>query len=446
MLIRIREAVVALAIVAALGASAQAYKKITLHVAVPPEVTLESEAVVAILDYAGFNEDAPLLGETITNHMLQHAFARQANGDSDGPQVVLNEGKRRGGAYITPPTNNYTFIERSQLESALAELSIAESGDYQEAQIVALAGMVGADFVVYGSLHTDISDIKTTKTVTRRDKDTKKSYQVTVPCTKRTVSVTATQRIMDVETGEILATRQDTQEGFHQVCRGEDNVSLMTPSAIAEIPAAALAQSFGSQFLCSTRGYEYELDKIKTKEFKELAEQAASFADDYDIPRAYHIYRELYEKDPYNPKILYNLGVMYNFSGHFEKALEMYRMAQSLRENGRYELAIRRCEAQLQLVRHLEELDLPFEPLNLESEALAEAALKVKIRGSHEDRRPILAAASQGAETLVMIPGGIEIDLISWEGEWFQVRLLDGRNGFVHQEFIDNPNAYRANR
>lgn len=433
----------------ALSATAFGYKKITVHVAVPPEVTLESEAVVAILDYAGYNDDMPLLGEIISNGIITHAFSRQAGDSDDDVDVVVVAGKKRGGVYITPATNDYIFIERSQLESALAELSIGESnrsGDFEESQIVALGGMVGADFVVYGSIHSEVQDAKTSKKVTLRNKKTKERYTVKVPCTKRTVSVSATQRIMDVETGQILATLQDSRQGFDQVCSNESNRTLATASAIAEVPAADLSNLFARQFLAHTESFEYELDKIKTKEFKKQAEQAANAADEYEIRRAYHIYSELYELDPYNPKVIYNLGVMLNFSGHFAEALKMFEMAQSLKKSGRYEQAIRRCQYQMGLVDHLEELDLGFEPLDLESEALAVASQKVKVKGSMEDRRPVLVGAEADAALLVRVPGSVELDLLGFSGDWFEVRLIDGRSGFIHRDYLKNPPSERASR
>ena len=113
----------------------------------------------------------------------------------------------------------------------------------------------------------------TTAKKTSVNKTTKKYYTVSIPCKKRTVSVSATQRIMNVETGQILAILQESRQRYDEVCKNESSKSLATASHIAEIPAAQIADLFARQFLSHTEKFEYELDKIKTKQFKKQAEE-----------------------------------------------------------------------------------------------------------------------------------------------------------------------------
>jgi hypothetical protein len=59
---------------------------------------------------------------------------------------------------------------------------------------------------------------------------------------------------------------------------------------------------------------------------------------------------------------------------------------------------------------------------------------KIQVIGSGSDRVEIKAEPNPGSPTLVKVPGEIELELAQDAGDWFKVKLLDGREGFISKK------------
>ena len=53
-----------------------------------------------------------------------------------------------------------------------------------------------------------------------------------------------------------------------------------------------------------------------------------------------------------------------------------------------------------------------------------------QIHGKSTDRWDVKAQPEVNSETLLRVPGEIELDVIDSGGDWYKVRLLDGREGY----------------
>jgi hypothetical protein len=58
-------------------------------------------------------------------------------------------------------------------------------------------------------------------------------------------------------------------------------------------------------------------------------------------------------------------------------------------------------------------------------------APKIQLNGSGSDRIAIKAASDPASQTLVKVPGEIELELVAAAGDWYKVKLLDGREGYL---------------
>ena len=54
--------------------------------------------------------------------------------------------------------------------------------------------------------------------------------------------------------------------------------------------------------------------------FKDIGDKAAEEAEDLHVDKAYTIYKAVYDKNPYNPEVTYNLGVLQEVVGNFTKS------------------------------------------------------------------------------------------------------------------------------
>ena len=56
------------------------------------------------------------------------------------------------------------------------------------------------------------------------------------------------------------------------------------------------------------------------------------------------------------------------------------------------------------------------------------------MNGSASNRFEIKAEPNLGSQTLVKVPGEIELELIEKTGDWYKVKLIDGREGFIAKQ------------
>ncbi|MCI0691121.1 SH3 domain-containing protein [candidate division KSB1 bacterium] len=59
---------------------------------------------------------------------------------------------------------------------------------------------------------------------------------------------------------------------------------------------------------------------------------------------------------------------------------------------------------------------------------------KIQVTGSGSDRFEIKAGPDLASQTLVKVPGEIELEVVQDAGDWFKVKLLDGKEGFISKK------------
>ena len=60
----------------------------------------------------------------------------------------------------------------------------------------------------------------------------------------------------------------------------------------------------------------------------------------------------------------------------------------------------------------------------------------VEIRGGAEDRIPIRAQPDDTSEVLASVPGGVTFQVVRAEGDWFRIKLLGGKEGYVQKDKV----------
>ena len=80
-------------------------------------------------------------------------------------------------------------------------------------------------------------------------------------------------------------------------------------------------------------------------------------------------------------------------------------------------------------------IELEGYEFNTSKEDMAMAAMaRLQVKGSSSDRIDIKAAPDPASETLVKVPGEIELQLVGKARGWYKVKLLDGREGYIQQD------------
>ncbi|MBC8182961.1 SH3 domain-containing protein, partial [candidate division KSB1 bacterium] len=183
----------------------------------------------------------------------------------------------------------------------------------------------------------------------------------------------------------------------------------------------------------------FELEKITTKKFKSNADKAAKLAEDLKIDEAYFIYNKIYEQDSYNPKMIYNLGILNECVGNFQEAYEFYEMAQQLKNEKEYKKAVERTEKSAQFSGALAQMGVMIQKhdFTLPAEDKIEIiAKKVEIKGKREQRFAVFSTPDQASEVVAKVPGGVRFTVLKKEGNWYLIKLLGGKQGYVHKDKV----------
>lgn len=413
-------------------APVHAYKKIKLYMPEAPELQLGDASTIAVLDFKPANMLSEEAGKFIADKMIEY-FLMEDRGIREIKGGLFSSDTKGTSMIEGLSTKCFKVVERSRLEAVLNEQEMTDIGLVDDAEAARIGQLLGVDVMLYG----EVSDFrKDTKKFETRTVNKKK---VKVKCVLREVSVTASIRFVDSRTGEIIGTKRITKTQRDKKCDG-DRSRLKDKAEMAALCANQIAWEFTNLINPWYARSVFELEKIKTDEFEDRAHEAAEAAEDLELGRAFAIYKDLYDSDPYNPKFLYNLGVLYEITGDFENAQEMYNNALMLKDEGKYKDAVERNSNRLYLISFYSNLGMEIVPFDFEKAAhnSSLAAVKLEVKGGSDDRIAVYAQANSSSNVQAKVPGGIQLEMIDQQGEWYHVKLLGNKEGFIHKDKVKN--------
>lgn len=406
------------------------YKKIKVFVIDPPEQILPGVKQIAVLDFEGEGN----YGRNFSDYLIG-AFLEENRGIYDLQSGFLGMGEKKEGKTLQEGTftNVFGIIERSRLLQVLDEQQLGAGGLLNQSQAAQLGQILGVQALVLGNVSYTYkdNDFQEERTYTKD----KKQYTTYVNCRKRGVTATVRARIIGAESGQILGSKEATRALEKKEC--ESNIANLPPVAqMVDDCLKQLSSEIANYLAPHYSLSEYELEKIELKQFKDLGETAAKKAESLEIDGAYVLYKSIYDQDPYNPELLYNMGILNEVVGNYGQAKEFYEMALQLKEEKNYKKAFTRVEKNLMFSEALRELGIVIAEHSFEiSETIQAAAMaqKIEIKGGSADRIPVFAEPREGSEVVGQVPGGISFNVLNQEGQYYRIKLLGGKEGYVHQ-------------
>ena len=424
----------------------------------PPEQLLEGVKQVAITDFAittSFQaDDAPgkekkgLLGAIekvadagknqqrftdsgtkLTDMMIAHLLQDQRGVGTVG-SGFLGLGSKEGKSFQNGArTNVFGVVERSRLQQIMSELQLGQSGAINEAQAAQVGQLLGVDAIITGNVSVSAEDrwIKE-----EREEKNKGKYQV--DCNKRIANASATVRIIKVSTGQVIGSKQSNHKVDNKKCKG-DWGDLPTPEAQVKQCLQAVSDQLVDYFGPHFELQKLDMAKLEGEEYKRFHESAKNALERYDIDTAFLQYAAVVEQDPYNHAAQFNLGVLYDAVGDYKHAQEKYAMAAKLKsKEDKYTKAQGRVAKQLTFWEKLNALGISIveRKFEISTEQVQAASIsKIQVAGSSSERFEIKAEPNPGSQNLLRVPGEIELELIEASGDWYKIKLLDGREGFI---------------
>ncbi len=406
------------------------YKKIKVFVLVPPEQILSGIQQIAVLDFEGDGD----YGKNFSDYFISTLLEKD-RGIYDLKSGFLGMGEKKEGKTLQEGafTNVYNIVERSRMTQVLNEQQLGLTGLVDQNQAVQIGKMLGVQAIVMGNVsytHND-NNFKEERSYTKD----KKRYTYYVNCKKRTVNAVVRARIIGTENGQILGSTESSRKNEIKKCDKEVGSIPPVPEMV-DICLKDAAGEIANYIAPHYELMEYELEKIDNKEFKDLGEDAAEKAENLQIDDAYLVYKSIFDQDAYNPKLLYNLGIINEVVGNFDQSKEYYDMAVQLKDEKDYKKATIRIDKNVAFMDALKSIGIEIAPHNFQvSEAEKQAVLadKIQIKGKSSERVDVLAKPQFGSAVVGKVPGGVTFTVVKQDGEWYLIKLLGGKEGYVHK-------------
>ncbi len=400
-------------------------QRIDCFVLKAPDCQLHNVTRIGILDFGGRGS----AGRQLVDYMIA-GLLNPKRGIEDISGGFMGLGRQIEGITYMPgaQTNIFTIVERSHIDRVLKEQRMSLSGTIDEQTAAHVGKLLGLDAIIVGEVNWERRDEYPT-----RDRINLEAKVVTDQCHLRVVTSNSSMKIVSVETAEILGTIALREETSDRKC-GDNRRNVASESDLLTDNMQTVARKFVDHFTPVFVPARYELERIRVRHLRRQVDEAASLVERKDIKRALPLYYAIYQEDSYNPSAAYNLGVLLEITGSFEEAKNYYNIAQQLDgSNIAYSEGLARAKAGVGLASYLEKIGRPLRPVVDSKKEVDLFARKITIRGRSMDRAEVYVEPDRRSMVVARVPGGLEFTVVSQHGDWYKIKLLDDKEGFVHR-------------
>ena|GEM_PF-406424 len=443
---------VSFVVIICLGVRPVSAKSIKFFVLSPPEQPLEDVKKIAVPDFVDARTHYRSLdGERAAAYTIEGLLEKGRGIHSVNRGIFRKDGA--GKTYQHGfETDFYTIAERSRINKIIQEQRFSHSGLVDEKQAAKLGKILGVDAIIIGT-----ADVTANKQRCY-DKSEKVYYN------KYDAAATLSMRIIEVNSGEIIGqkevtktecVREDIEDSksskkepkkknfwstvdnvIDAVGKNQDTKrKVLSLDSMKKDAISSAAYELVLYFAPSFRLEKIELKSLKAKECKKKGKRAITCLQRDEFADSLAIYTAIVEKDPYNHRAIYMQGVIYELVCNYEKALERYNMAyQIYNESKDYHRAIERVEGQKTLWAQLNKIGIEMDviELSVSGEEIADASKKeIILKSSSKIRIPVYDSPGKN-EIIMKVPGGISLDVISNEKDFYKVKLITGQEGYIH--------------
>lgn len=384
---------------------------------------------IGVMEFSGNKEAGQMLADLMIANLL-----REDRGIVDLQSGFMGLGKKTEGVtYVKGfKTNVYTVIERNQIDQIMKEQRLGLSGAIDESTAAKVGAILGLDAIIIGNVNFEKKEDNTSNSYKGLDG---KSY--TKNCKIRSVSSTASMKLIEVSTAEIIGVETADVRSEDKQCN-DDRPKILSYNQLLNNSLNEISTKFVNYFTPGFGLVRFDLEKIKVKDLKRQAGEASDYLESGNLERAFPLFQAIYEADSYNPKAAYNLGVVNEMVGSYDQAIEYYGIASQLDPtNSTFDEALKRAKAGKLAVEFLESIGKPIEKFGFASSGGDVLAEKITLKGKSSDRVDVREYPDKGAGCIAKVPGGLQFNVLEKQGEWYRIKLLNNKEGFVHRSDVD---------
>ena len=388
-----------------------------------PEIVMSGVNRIAVLNFNTLGSDYVKesgvdVGTKLADYMVGNLF-KEISGAPNSSKIYV-KGFR---------TNIFQLVDRTQLEKVLAEQNLENSGLIRDDQAVELGRILGVDAIVTGSV-----------SYTSSDSNGREKYSANKYYAKRSVTCEARMKLLSVKTAEILGTHNNQVTKTHKItaeggCPSTSNLTV--PYQLASDASQDLARKLVNYFCPYYAKQTYMMKNIRVKAYRDRAKDANKYVSRGEITSAYKLYKAIYDEDSYNPKVAYNIGVLYEVVGDFDNAFKCYEVAYQLDEDdNKYFKAYKRAQKGNELMASIEDLGIKIETFEYREGGADVLAAKLTTKGTRSKRVKAYENADLDSKVVAQIPGSTTLKIVKEEGQWYQVKLIGGKTGYFYYKDI----------
>lgn len=271
-------------------------------------------------------EPAEVNRAAATKKIAVTSFQNDKVGLSGKIEAAISSSKLDGKDY-------FTIMSRTDLDKVLAEQRIQNSGILDQGSAVKVGKLLGAQAIISGSVGKPTrSDVSYNATRVKCNKDTCWTYNV--PCTKRTVGLSAEIRMIDVQRGDIIYADQMVKSAEWAHCK-DDSKAMPSTEMGAQFLATGMSKTFAHKLTPHYRTFKVTLLDDPDLEYSDkqenLLENALLYIKQTRYDKAEALLSRLIEstgRESYVP--MYNMGVIKEAQGDYVNAKNFYGAADNL--------------------------------------------------------------------------------------------------------------------
>jgi tetratricopeptide (TPR) repeat protein len=230
----------------------------------------------------------------------------------------------------------FTLVSRDKINEIITEQKRQYSGITNDKKSVQLGEIVATRAFITGKVHSkDFNDTTFYEGRTKcLDEKCKKTQTYRVRCKKRHINLGANIKIINVETSKLVYTNTYNKSGSWSACT-DSYGSLPSPSKVWEKQANLIASQFINAITPSYTYREIELlekpDIDYSSSQKSLLESGLAFIEKNRMEKADRFLSQLvFETQSKSYVANYNLGVVKESQGEYQKAKQLFTLADNL--------------------------------------------------------------------------------------------------------------------
>jgi len=387
----------------------------------PPQKQYSNVQKIAVLDFKSANNDQQGVGDgaKIADYLTKLL-------------VDEDRGIKSTKTHFTGGTTKvFEVMDRSNI-AAMLQKHPQLGDEIDENEATEIGKILGVDAVIIGNCSYNWKDDTDLSTYTDKKGNTSRTYS-----RNRKLNAEARMSVVDVSTGEFIGSSNGSaeKEASARSSSGYPSANkVKAPEKLAQEAYRVIAYRLANYLAPVYYTRKFTLERVKIKDYKERAKDATDQLKLNNLEPAFQLYNAIYEEDNYNPKVAYNLGVIYEASANYPKALELYQTAYQLdKDEELYDQALARAKEGMDMLAYFEKIGVQIQAREFEvGDAEVLLREKVKIKGKRKDRKLIYEKPDENSAVVQEVPGKMEFSVIEKTEDWILLDLKIGdKRGYV---------------